>query len=106
MNQQREIRKQQKLFQDVASLLDKYRYPIPPHLTGEFIHFYWKLGQRIVKDMENRLAEDRMKVIRVLAEQLKATYSKAFSNKALWSMVEFAREYPQKIKLHSNTFAN
>lgn len=93
MNDTYRMKQQQKLFQDIASILERFRKWASPEITGHTIRCYWEVGRQILHAVEGQLAGVPLDTIKVLTEQLKATYSRSLENKRLWSMVDFARKY-------------
>lgn len=84
-----------RLFGDVASLIEAARQRTAAAINSELVMLYWSIGKRVREDVlgGERAAYGR-EVVRGLAERLTLRYGRGYSRQNLERMMKFARLYP------------
>jgi predicted nuclease of restriction endonuclease-like (RecB) superfamily len=87
------------LLRDLRSLIEQAREHVAQQFNTELVFLYWKIGERILKDiLQEERAEYGKQVLETLAGQLTVEYGRGFSRSNLADMVRFAETFrDQKI---------
>ncbi len=86
---------EEKLFQDISSMIEQARYKTVAHINREMVELYWHIGKRIKEDMlKNKKAEYGKQVIESLALKLISFYGKGFNSRNLFHMLHFIEVFP------------
>jgi len=93
--QTKEMLPEDKLFQDVKSLVLQARQNAYRAVDSERVLLYWQVGNRIRSEvLQNERAEFGKQVIKNLAERLSIEFGNSYNRYNLWLFVRFAAEFP------------
>jgi len=85
------------IFQDIRQLIETTRSQIAGYVNTSLVMLYWRIGQRINKDvLHEERAEYGKKVIKHLAQQLSTQYGSGFDVPNLTRMVRLSKLYPEQ----------
>lgn len=83
------------LLGDIRHLILDTRSTIATTVNAGLTLLYWKIGQRIRKDMlQEKRAEYGAEIVASLARQLEEEFGRGFSRSNLFNMVRFAEVFP------------
>ena len=87
----------QKLFKDVANLIDEARKTVAYTVNAALTYMYWKIGKRINEEiLQHERAEYGSQIVAALGQQLQNYYGKGFDKSSLTRMMNFAVIFPDE----------
>lgn len=82
---------EQKLFTDIAGLIEQSKNYVAQNVNATLTFLYWKIGKRINEDiLKNKRAEYGKKIVASLTRQLEKAYGKGYDEKSIRRMMQFA----------------
>lgn len=85
------------LFQDVSHLIESAKNQVARYTNSALVLLQWDIGQKIhLEILKKDRAEYGEKIIKQLARQLTLGYGRGFDSRALFRMLRFARQFPDK----------
>jgi len=85
------------LFQDLRSLIIEARQDVARQVNSALVLLYWRVGQRIRKDiLKERRADYGEQIVATLSQQLTEEFGEGFTEKNLRRMVQFAEAFPEE----------
>ena len=85
------------LFQDLRSLIIEARQDVARQVNSALVLLYWRVGQRIRKDiLKEERADYGEKIVSTLSTQLVSEFGLSFSSRNLWHMLRFAEVFPDE----------
>ena len=85
------------LFQDLRSLIIEARQDVARQVNSALVMLYWRVGQRIRKDiLKEKRAEYGEQIVATLSQQLTEEFGEGFAEKNLRRMVQFAEAFPDE----------
>ena len=86
-----------KLLNDLRTLITDARQEVARFVNSALVMLYWKVGQRIHKDvLKERRAEYGEQILPALSANLVAEFGPGFNEKSLRRMVQFAKLFPEE----------
>ncbi len=83
------------LFQDLRSLIIEARQDVARQVNSALVMLYWRVGQRIRKDiLKEERADYGERIVSTLSTQLVSEFGLSFSSRNLWHMLRFAEGIP------------
>ena len=80
---------------DVRRMIEESRASVALTVNAGLTLLYWKLGQRIQKEiLQDERAQYGQSIVSTLSRQLTSEYGNGFSNKNLWRMIRLAEVFP------------
>jgi len=93
----RYLSKESKLLNEIRDLIEETRKSVAQFVNAGMSMLYWRIGRRINEEiLRGRRAAYGQKVITSLATKLTVDYGRAFSEKNLRRMMQFADVYPDE----------
>jgi len=93
----RNLSKESKLLNEIRDLIEETRKSVAQFINAGMSMLYWRIGRRINEEiLRGRRAAYGQKVITSLATKLTVDYGRAFSEKNLRRMMQFADVYPDE----------
>ena len=93
----RNLSKESKLLNEIRDLIEETRKSVAQFINAGMSMLYWRIGKRINEEiLRGRRAAYGQKVITSLATKLTVDYGRAFSEKNLRRMMQFADVYPDE----------
>ena len=88
------------LYSKISNLITAKKYTVSRAVNSAIIFLYWEIGETICKDiLQNHKAEYGKNIINEVAKQLSQNYGKGFDRTAIFRMVQFYQEFPDKEKV-------
>ena len=88
------------LYSKISDLITAKKYTGSRAVNSAIIFLYWEIGETICQDiLQNHKAEYGKSVINEVAKQLSQDYGKGFDRTAIFRMVQFYQEFPDKEKV-------
>ena len=88
------------LYSKISDLITAKKYTVSRAVNSAIIFLYWEIGETICQDiLQNHKAEYGKSVINEVAKQLSQDYGKGFDRTAIFRMVQFYQEFPDKEKV-------
>src|SRR4030042_1792133 len=85
------------LFQDLRSLIIEARQDVARQVNSALVLLYWRVGQRIRKDiLKEKRADYGEEIVPTLSTQLVSEFGLSFSSRNLWHMLRFAEVFPDE----------
>src|SRR5512135_198059 len=85
------------LFQDLRSLIIEARQDVARQVNSALVLLYWRVGQRIRKDiLKERRADYGGEIVATLSQQLTEEFGIGFAEKNLRRMLQFAEAFPEE----------
>jgi len=85
------------LFHDLRSLIIEARQDVARSVNSALVMLYWRVGQRIGKDiLKEERADYGEKIVSTLSTQLVKEFGMGFAEKNLRRMVQFAEVFPEE----------
>ena len=85
------------LLNDLRILIEQARSRAAQRINDEIVVLNWEIGNRIHKEiLQEERAQYGEQIVIKLAEQLSVEYGRAFHRSALFRMVQFVEEFPDK----------
>jgi hypothetical protein len=85
------------LFQDLRFLIIEARHDVARSVNSALVMLYWRVGQRIRKDiLREERADYGEKIVSTLSTQLVNEFGTGFAEKNLRRMVQFAEAFPEE----------
>ena len=85
----------ERLFGDVAGLIDSARQRVAASVNSELVMLHWSVGKRVREEvLGGERAAYGQQVIGRLADRLTACYGRGWNKRSIERMVRFADEYP------------
>ena len=85
------------LFQDLRSLIIDARQDVARQVNSALVLLYWRVGQRIRKDiLKEKGADYGEQIVATLSQQLTEEFGEGFAEKNLRRMVQFAEAFPDE----------
>jgi hypothetical protein len=85
------------LFQDLRSLIVGARQDVARQVNSALVMLYWRVGQRIRKDiLKEKRADYGEQIVPTLSQQLTEEFGEGFAEKNLRRMVQFAEAFPDE----------
>jgi predicted nuclease of restriction endonuclease-like (RecB) superfamily len=85
------------LFQDLRFLIIEARQDVARSVNSALVMLYWRVGQRIRKDiLREERADYGEKIVSTLSTQLVNEFGTGFAEKNLRRMVQFAEAFPEE----------
>lgn len=85
------------LVSDVRELILSARQTVARGVNAALVLLYWKIGERIHKDILNKQrAEYGQEIFSTLSRKLAAEFGRGFSQQNLFRMVEFSEAFPDE----------
>ena len=85
---------EQKLFSDIALLIEESKSYVAQTVNTTLSFLYWKIGKRINADvLQNKRAEYGKQIVASLTRQLTEQYGNGFSEKNIRRMMQFAEVF-------------
>ncbi len=85
------------LLQDLRKIIDHTRKSIASTVNAGLTMLYWRLGERIRKEvLQGERAEYGLSIVVTLSRQLVIEYGNSFTDKNLRRMVQFAEVFPDE----------
>ncbi len=85
------------LFQDLRSLIIEARQDVARQVNSALVMLYWRVGQRIRKDiLKEKRADYGEQIVPTLSHQLAEEFGIGFAEKNLRRMVQFAEAFPEE----------
>jgi len=85
------------LFQDLRSLIIEARQDVARQVNSALVLLYWRVGQRIRKDiLKEKRADYGEEIVPTLSTQLSEEFGPSFSMRNLWHMIRFAEVFPDE----------
>ena len=85
------------LVDDVRALIDGARRQAASAVNAELTLLYWRVGRRIhAETLRGRRAEYGKQIVGALSSQLRVEYGRAFEEKNLRRMMQFAEAFPDE----------
>ena len=86
-----------KLLNELRTLITDARQEVARFVNSALVMLYWKVGQRIHKDvLKERRAEYGEQILPALSANLVAEFGPGFNEKSLRRMVQFAELFPEE----------
>lgn len=86
-----------KLAKEVSALIETAKGHVARQVNASLVILYWKVGQKIHHEMlKEERAEYGEQVIKQLAQHLAIHYGRGFNARALFRMVRFIRQFPER----------
>lgn len=86
-----------KLFNEISQLIESAKNKVAQKINSSLVLLHWQIGARINKEiLRDKRAEYGEKIIKGLAFPLQQHYGQGFSNRSLFRMVRFAKQFPEK----------
>ncbi len=96
------LRPNEKLLGDLRNLIQETRQNVARSVNAALVLLYWKVGQRIRKDiLKEKRAEYGERILPTLSAKLEMEFGSGFSQRNLASMVRFAEVFPDPEILHT-----
>lgn len=93
-----------KLFSDVARLIEESKQYVSHTVNSTLTLLYWKIGTRINSEvLQNKRAEYGKQIIATLSQQLTNVYGKGFNYSSVTRMMKFAEVFPDEQTVASAT---
>jgi predicted nuclease of restriction endonuclease-like (RecB) superfamily len=93
----RNLSKESKLLNEIRDLIEETRKSVAQFINAGMSMLYWRIGRRINEEiLGGKRAAYGQKVITSLATKLTVDYGRAFSEKNLRRMMQFADVYPDE----------
>ncbi len=91
------LRQNEKLLLDLRSLILEARQDVARRVNSALVMLYWKVGQRIRKDLLNeKRGEYGEKIVPTVSAQLVEEFGEGFSRRNLFRMVHFFEVFPNE----------
>ena len=88
------------LYSKISNLITAKKYTVSRAVNSAIVFLYWEIGETICKDiLQNHKAEYGKNIINEVAKQLSQNYGKGFDRTAIFRMVQFYQEFPDKEKV-------
>ena len=88
------------LYSKISNLITAKKYTVSRAVNSAIVFLYWEIGETICKDiLQNHKAEYGKNIINEVAKQLSQDYGKGFDRTAIFRMVQFYQEFPDKEKV-------
>jgi hypothetical protein len=85
------------LFRDLRSLIIEARQDVARSVNSALVLLYWRVGQRIRKDiLKEKRADYGEQIVATLSQQLTEEFGSNFSTRNLWHMIGFAEVFPDE----------
>ena len=85
------------LFQDLRSLIIEARQDVARQVNSALVMLYWRVGQRLRKDiLKEKRADYGEQIVATLSQQLTEEFGIGFAEKNLRRMVQFAEAFPEE----------
>ena len=85
------------LFEDLRSLINEARQDLARQANSALVLLYWRVGQRIRKDIpKEKRGDDGEQIVATLSQQLTEEFGIGFAEKNLRRMVQFAEAFPKE----------
>lgn len=90
------------LLDDIRSLIKSARRRGAAAINTEIVMLYWRIGERIRKDiLRMERADYGKQIVQTLSGQLIAEYGRGFTRTNLFNMIRFAEVFPDKEIVHA-----
>ncbi len=91
------LRPNEKLLGDLRDLIQEARQNVARTINSALVMLYWRVGQRIRKDILNeKRAEYGEQILPTLSAKLVAEFGRGFNEKSLRRMVQFGEVFPKE----------
>jgi len=88
------INPEQTLFEDVSSMIEQSKRTIYTQANSATVLLFWKIGQRVNKDiLQNKRADYGKQIVSKLSTQLTEIYGRTFAVRNLRRMMQFAEQF-------------
>lgn len=85
------------LFSEIRQLIESARHRAAAAVNFELTLLYWRIGVRIRKEiLKEKRADYGDQIVVTLSRQLTSDYGNGYSEKNLWRMVQFAKQFPKE----------
>jgi len=85
------------LFQDLRSLIIEARQDVAREVNSALVLLYWRVGQRLRKDiLKEKRADYGEQIVATLSQRLTEEFGSSFSTRNLWHMLRFAEVFPDE----------
>jgi hypothetical protein len=85
------------LLRDLRTLIVETRQDVARSVNSALVILYWRVGQRIEKDiLKEERADYGEKIVSTLSAQLMAEFGDGFSRRNLFRMLRFAGVFPEE----------
>jgi DUF1016 N-terminal domain len=86
-----------KLLHDLRPLITEARQEVARFVNSALVMLYWKVGQRIRKDiLEEKRARYGEEIVSTLSRELSAEFGDGYSRPNLFRIVRFAEIFPEE----------
>lgn len=88
------------LYSKISNLITAKKYTVSRAVNSAIVFLYWEIGETVCMDiLQNHKAEYGKAIINEVAKQLSQNYGKGFDRTAIFRMVQFYQEFPDKEKV-------
>ena len=88
------------LYSKIVSLIKSRKIAISQALNAAMIFLYWEIGETICLDvLDHAKAEYGKGIVNELSQKLTQEYGKGFNRAAVFRMIQFYQEFPDKEKV-------
>ena len=85
---------EQVLFEDISSMIEQSKRVIYSRANSETVLLFWKIGQRVIKEvLNNKRADYGKQIIVTLSRHLAEKYGRSFEEKNLRRMLQFTEQF-------------
>lgn len=86
-----------RLLGDIRALIESGREQTARAVNSVLVGLYWKIGQRIRRDvLQEKRAEYGKRIVETLSARLTAEYGRGFDRRNLFHMIRFAEVFPDE----------
>lgn len=94
---EKELGSADKLLHDLRTLITEARRDVARSVNSALVMLYWKVGQRIRKDiLQEKRAEYGERILPTLSAKLEVEFGPGFNEKSLRRMVQFGEVFPEE----------
>ena len=85
-----------RLFKDLSRIIENRKKMISYQASNGVIQLFWEVGKKINEDiLNNQRAEYGKQIVVSVTRQLQAKFGRAFNEKNVRRMMQFATQFPQ-----------
>lgn len=91
------LRPNEKLLGDLRGLIQEARQNVARNINSALVMLYWRVGQRIRKDiLEEKRADYGEKIVPTVSAQLVEEFGEGFARRNLFRMIRFVEVFPDE----------